>query len=104
MDGIIERVSQILEYMILMYVMNKQTSCTYFLYLVEFTYKNRYQTSMKMSPFEAMYGIKCNIIVISDDPMDRVMIGPNILKEVEKDVLFSQKIVPCIILPYNSSL
>jgi hypothetical protein len=55
-DGQIERVNQVIEDMLRMYVMDKPTQWEKYLYLVEFAYKNGYQTSLKMSPFEALYG------------------------------------------------
>jgi hypothetical protein len=40
-----------------MYVMDKLSKWEDYLHLVEFAYKNGYQASLKMSPFEALYGI-----------------------------------------------
>jgi hypothetical protein len=59
-DGQIERVNQVIEYMLRMYVMDKQSKWEDYLHLVEFAYNNGYQASLKMSPFEALYGKKCN--------------------------------------------
>ena len=39
-DGKIERVNQVLEYMLHMYVMKKPTKWEYYLHLVEFSYNN----------------------------------------------------------------
>ena len=46
-DGQIERVKQIVEDMLRMYVMNNCTKWEYYLHLVEFAYNNGYQTSAK---------------------------------------------------------
>ena len=59
MDGKIEWVNQILEDMLGMYVMQKPRKWEYYLHLVEFSYNNSYQESLKMSPFEALYGRLC---------------------------------------------
>jgi hypothetical protein len=54
-----------------------------YLHMVEFSYNNGYQDPLKMSPFEALYGRKCNIPVIWDNPTDRVVLGLDILKDME---------------------
>ena len=54
-----------------------------YLHLVEFAYNNRYHESLKMSLFEALYNRKCNTHVSWDNPTDRVVIGPYLLREME---------------------
>jgi hypothetical protein len=44
--------------------MNKPTKWEDYLHLVEFAYNNGYQASLKMSPFEVIYGRRCNTLVI----------------------------------------
>ena len=51
-DGKTERVNQVIEDMLRMYVMDKPSKWEYYLHLVEFAYNNGYQDSLKMSPFE----------------------------------------------------
>ena len=58
-DGQTERVNQILEDMLRMYVMDKPGKWEYYLHLVEFVYNNHFQVSTRLSPFEIMYGRKC---------------------------------------------
>jgi hypothetical protein len=41
--------------MLIMYEMDKPSKWEYYLHLVEFSYNNGYQTSLKMIPFEALY-------------------------------------------------
>ena len=55
-DGKIERVNQILEDMLRMYVMDKPGKWEDYLHLVEFAYNNHFQVSAGMSPFEILYG------------------------------------------------
>jgi hypothetical protein len=57
-DGQTERVNQVIEDMLRMYVMDKPSKWEDYLHLVEFSYNNGYQTSLKMSSFEALYGRK----------------------------------------------
>ena len=80
----IERVNQIVEDMLRMYVMNNPIKWEDYLHLAEFAYNNGYQTSAKMSPFELLYGWKCRTLVTWDNPVDQLMLGPNLLKELEK--------------------
>jgi len=39
-----------------------------------------------MRPFEVLYGRKCNTLVTWDNPVDRIMLGPNLLKNLEQIV------------------
>jgi hypothetical protein len=36
-----------------------------------------------MSPFEALYDRKCSTLIRWDNPMDKVVLGPELLKEME---------------------
>ena len=69
-----------------MYVIDKPSKWEDYLHIVEFTYNNGYQTSTKMSPFEIMHGRRCNTPSNGDNPVDRLMIGPNVLREMEYEV------------------
>jgi hypothetical protein len=62
-DGKIERVNRIIKDMLRMYVMDKPSKWEDYLHLIEFAYNNGYQASFRMSPFEALYGRKCNTLV-----------------------------------------
>jgi hypothetical protein len=66
-----------------MYVIDKPSKWEDYLNLVEFSYNNGYQASLKMSPFEALYGRKGNTLVIWEKPADRVVLGSVFLKEME---------------------
>ena len=57
-DGQTKRVNKVIEDMLRMYVIHKPSTCEDYLHLVEFTYNNGYQASLKMSLFEALYGKK----------------------------------------------
>jgi hypothetical protein len=57
-DGQTERVNRVIEDMLGMYVMDKPSRWEDYLHLVEFSYNNGYHASLKMSPFEALYGRK----------------------------------------------
>jgi hypothetical protein len=55
-DGKTKRVNQVIEETLRMYVMDKPLKWEDYLHLVVFSYNNGYQASLKMSPFEELYG------------------------------------------------
>ena len=76
-----------LEDIIHMYVMDKPTKWEDYLHLVEFVYNNGQQASLGMSPSEALYGTRCRTPMTWDNPMNRVGNGPELLKEMEQEVV-----------------
>jgi hypothetical protein len=74
-DGKTERVNQVIEDMLRMHVMDKPSKWEDYLHLVDFSYNNGYQESLKMSPFEALYGRKCNKPVSWDNPVDHAVLS-----------------------------
>jgi hypothetical protein len=79
-DGKTERVNQILEDMLRMHVMHQPRKWEDYLPLVEFAYNNVYQASLKMSPFEVLYGRQCNTPVSWSNLVNRISFGPDMLK------------------------
>jgi hypothetical protein len=77
----------VMEDMLRMYVMHKPSKWEDYLQLVEFAYNNRYQDSLKMSPFEDLYGRKSNTLVIWDNPTHRVVLGLEFLKDMEDQMV-----------------
>jgi len=76
-DGQTERVNQILEDMLRMYVMDQQSQWEKYLSLVKFAYNNSYHSSIGMPPFEALYDRPCRTPLSWDRLEDRVIIGPD---------------------------
>jgi hypothetical protein len=58
--------------------------------LAEFAYKN-YQSSLKMAPFEALYGRRCRTPLNWSQPGDREIFGPDLLLEAERKVKIIRK-------------
>jgi hypothetical protein len=54
--------------------------------LVEFAYNNGYQTVAKLSLFEVLYDIKCMTPISWDNLDDRLMVGLEMLQEMENMV------------------
>ena len=77
--GKTERMNQIVEDMLQMYVRMKPTKWEEYLHLVEFSYNNGYHTSAKMSPFEVLYDRKCTTLISWDNLVDRLMMGLEML-------------------------
>jgi hypothetical protein len=59
-DGQTERVNQILEDMLRACVLNYPDKWEKCMSLAEFSYNNSYQESLRMAPFEALYGRHCH--------------------------------------------
>jgi hypothetical protein len=52
----------------------------------EFSYNNSYQASLKMSPFQALYGRSCRTPLQWDQPREKQVFGPDILLESEENI------------------
>jgi hypothetical protein len=52
----------------------------------EFSYNNCYQESLKMAPFEMLYGRRCQTPLFWSETGERKVFGPDILQEAEKRV------------------
>jgi hypothetical protein len=49
----------------------------------EFSYNNSYQESLKMAPFEVLYGCRCCTPLNWIEPGEKVIFGPDIVDEAE---------------------
>src|SRR3954467_9267489 len=52
----------------------------------EFSYNNSYQASLKMAPFEVLYGCKCRTPLNWSETGERTLIGPDIIQHAEDQV------------------
>jgi hypothetical protein len=85
-DGQTERTNQIMEDMLRACALQDKIGWDKILPYVEFSYNNRYQASLKMSPFEALYGRNCRTPLHWDQPSERQVFGPDILLEAEENI------------------
>ena len=69
-----------------MYVMNMPKKPEDYLHLVEFSYNNNYQASLKMSPFEVLYGRRHKVPLSWGYMEDRMALGPDMLAQMEEMV------------------
>jgi hypothetical protein len=54
--------------------------------LAEFSYNNSYQSSIKMAPFEALYGHQCRTPLNWSQTGEREIFGPDLVNEAEEKV------------------
>jgi hypothetical protein len=85
-DGQTERTNQVLEDMLRACALKHGGSWDKSLPYAKFSYNNSYQTSLKMSPFEALYGRKCRTPLYWDQTGERQFFGTELIQEAEEQV------------------
>jgi hypothetical protein len=75
-DGQSERTIQTLEDMLRACVLDFKGSWSQYIPLIEFAYNNSYQASIKMAPYEALYGRRCRSPLYWDEVGERQLTGP----------------------------
>ena len=86
MDGQSERVIQILEDMLRSYAIDYEGSWDRHIPLAEFVYNNNFQSSIGMTPYEALYGRKCRTPLCWMKLRERKVIGPDLIQETKEKV------------------
>jgi hypothetical protein len=79
-------VNQILEDMLRACALQYRRSWDKSLLYAEFSYNNSYQESLKMAPFEMLYGRRCRTPLFWNEMGERKVFGPDILEEPVKQV------------------
>ncbi|EXC31837.1 Transposon Ty3-I Gag-Pol polyprotein [Morus notabilis] len=87
-DGQSERVIQILEDILRAYVLDFEGRWGKYLPNAEFAYNNSYQASIRMAPFEALYGRPCRSPLCWAEKEERINLGPQFVREVIERVQF----------------
>jgi hypothetical protein len=90
-SGQTERVNQILEDMLRACVLAFSAKWDECLPLADFSYNNGYQESIRMAPFEALYGRRCRTPLNWSEPGERCFFGPDLVKEAEEKVQVIQR-------------
>jgi hypothetical protein len=90
-DGQTERVNQILEDMLRVCAIDSGKNWDKYLSLVDFAYNNSYQSSLKMAPFEALYGRRCRTPLNWSQPGESEVFGPDLVTEAERKVKLIRK-------------
>nr|GFA32804.1 reverse transcriptase domain-containing protein [Tanacetum cinerariifolium] len=86
-DGHSERTIQTLEDMLRACVLDFRKGWDRHLPLVEFLYNNSYHTSIKVAPYEALYGRKCRSPICWAEVRDSQLTGPEIIQETTKKIV-----------------
>ena len=90
-DGQTERINQILEDMLRACVLTYNQKWDGCLPLAEFAYNNSYQESIKIAPFEALYGRRCRTPLNWSEAGERSIFGPDMVDEAEEQVRVIQE-------------
>jgi hypothetical protein len=90
MNGQTKRVNQILDDILRACVMEYPGRWDNNLSWTEFSYNNSYQESLKMAPFEALYGHQCRTLLNWIELGDKVIFGPDIIDEAKATVRHNQ--------------
>ncbi|WVZ66968.1 hypothetical protein U9M48_016118 [Paspalum notatum var. saurae] len=85
-DGQTERTNQILEDMLRACALQYGSSWDKSLPYAEFSYNNSYQASIGKAPFEALYGRRCRTPLHWNQPGEKQVFGPDIIKEAEEQM------------------
>ena len=59
--------------------------------MAEFSYNNSYQASLKMAPFEALYGRRCRTPLSWSQTGERKIFGPDLVVKAEEQVKVIQE-------------
>ncbi|KAD4586631.1 hypothetical protein E3N88_24232 [Mikania micrantha] len=86
-DGQSERMIQALEYMLRAGVIDVGSSWETHLPLVEFSYNNSYHTSIKVAPFEVLYGCKCRSPICWVEVGESQLTGPELVHETTEKIV-----------------
>ncbi|TYH28319.1 hypothetical protein ES288_A02G134500v1 [Gossypium darwinii] len=81
-----ERVIQILEDMLRCCVLKFQGNWERYLSLIKFINNNSYQSSLKMEPYEVLYGRKCRTPLYWTELRESQIHGVDLVKETEEKV------------------
>ncbi|KAK5811692.1 hypothetical protein PVK06_027050 [Gossypium arboreum] len=85
-DGQSERIIQILEDMLRCCILEFSGSWERYLPLIEFAYNNSFQSSIKMAPYEALYGRKCRTPLFWTELGESKIFGVDLIKDAERKV------------------
>ncbi|KAA3461275.1 DNA/RNA polymerases superfamily protein [Gossypium australe] len=85
-DGQSEQIIQILEDMLRCCILEFNGTWEQYLPLIEFAYNNSFQSSIKMAPYEALYGRKCRTPLYWTELSESKLHGVDLIKDTEQKV------------------
>jgi len=90
-DGQMERTIQSLEDLLRACVLEQGVSWDECLALIEFTYNNSFHSSIRMAPFEALYGRRCRTPSCWYESGESALLGPDVVQETTEKVKMIQE-------------
>ncbi|KAK2452132.1 hypothetical protein QL285_011125 [Trifolium repens] len=90
-DGQSERTIQSLEDLLRAWVLEDGGSWDKYLPLIEFTYNNSYHASIRMAPFEALYGRRCRTALCWYEDGESVVLGPELVQQTTEKIKMIQE-------------
>ncbi|KAA3487038.1 DNA/RNA polymerases superfamily protein [Gossypium australe] len=81
-----ERIIQVLEDMLRCCILEFESTWENHLPLIEFAYNNSFQSSIKMAPYEALYGRNCQTPLYWTELCENKIHGIDLIKETEQKV------------------
>ena len=90
-DGQSERVIQVLEDMLRSCVIDYEDSWDRHIPLVEFVYNNSFQSSIGMTPYEALYRRKCRTALCWIELSEKKIICPDLIQETKEKVKMNRE-------------
>ncbi|MCF6774907.1 hypothetical protein L3H44_10975 [Corynebacterium sp. MC-12] len=90
-DGQAERTIQTLEDMLRACALDFKGSWVDHLPLIEFAYNNSYHSSIKMAPYEALYGRKCRSPIGWFEVGETTLLGPDLVQQAMEKVKVIQE-------------
>ena len=85
-DGQSERTIQTFEDMLRAYAFDFGGYWDDHVTLIEFTYNNNFHSSIKMAPYEALYGRKCRSHLYWDDMGEKKLLGLKLVQDVREKI------------------
>ena len=86
-----EMTIQVLEDMLRACVLDHKGNWEELFPLVEFAYKNSYQVSIQMAPYEALYGRPCRSPLCWTEVEERSITGPDLIRDTSEKVSMIRK-------------
>ena len=90
-DGQIERVNQVMEDMLCVYVIDFENTWETHLPLIEFAYNNSFHNSLGMSLFEALHGQPCHSPLCWTEVGENQLLGPDMIRETHEKIQIVRK-------------
>jgi hypothetical protein len=85
-DGQTERTIQTLEDMLRACILEFGGSWDKYLPLAEFSYNNSYHASIRMAPYEALYGRKCRTPLCWRESGEKLLVGPELIQDTNDKI------------------